>query len=378
MNHVGLIVKVTRICNLRCTYCHDWASSGETMSFATLARLTAQAMAEYDHVDFIWHGGETTAIPLAFYQKAMMLQARFLRPGCRVQNSLQTNGTRVDDTWASFFKAWNFSLGVSVDGPRALQDRKRRYVGGKSSYDDVLRGIAVLRRYQIPVGVLMVIDEDTLALGPDRLFEWCLENGIKRFGCLAAKPPCQPEAGPGSPAPFYVDPPRMMRFLRGLYDRWLAHGDPEVEIREISGLENRLGVIDGGTNHCSLEGDCLGKYYLVEPSGQLEHCDLFLGDSKYAFGNIHDRTFGDIDGCGGMRELRQANAQSVEVMRSSCPEFRVCNGWCPHERYISYRHNLAHSDECCGLRELIEHIRANPRRTRLPVLKASAALSPAR
>jgi uncharacterized protein len=40
-----------------------------------------------------------------------------------------------------------------------------------------------------------------------------------------------------------------------------------------------------------------------------------------------------------------------------CPEFAVCNGWCPHERYLSERHARAHRDDCCGLRDLIAHMR---------------------
>ena len=45
-NHVTLIVKATRLCNLRCSYCHDWRASGEMMSFEVLAKKTASALAQ--------------------------------------------------------------------------------------------------------------------------------------------------------------------------------------------------------------------------------------------------------------------------------------------------------------------------------------------
>ena len=168
MTHGGIIVKVTRLCNLRCSYCHDWRASGDIMSFRVLAHVIASAMATFDSVQFIWHGGETTLVPISFYKKAMALQARYLRPGCTVRNDLQTNGTRIDDEWAEFFRENQFGVGVSLDGPREIHDRQRLDAGGKPSFDRVLGGLDTLRRHGIPSSILMVVDEDTLALGPDR------------------------------------------------------------------------------------------------------------------------------------------------------------------------------------------------------------------
>jgi len=50
------------------------------MAFPTIARLTSEALGLYSGVDFIWHGGETTVIPISFCEKAMAIQARFRRP----------------------------------------------------------------------------------------------------------------------------------------------------------------------------------------------------------------------------------------------------------------------------------------------------------
>src|SRR5262245_4085757 len=99
LSRVALIVKVTRRCNLRCSYCHDWRSTGEIMSFPVLARTISSALQEFETVEFIWHGGETTLVPIDFYRKVMAIQARFRRPGCGVHNAIQTNATRLDDNW---------------------------------------------------------------------------------------------------------------------------------------------------------------------------------------------------------------------------------------------------------------------------------------
>jgi uncharacterized protein len=356
MSVLGLIVKATRLCNLRCTYCHDWRATGEVMSFAVLSRMISSALREFDDVQFVWHGGETTVLPIEFYKKAMAIQARFLRPGCRVRNDIQTNATRLDDKWGAFLKDANFGVGMSLDGPRELQDRHRLYAGGQSSFDDVIRGIGVLKRHQLPISVLMVVDDETIALGPDRVFDFFVEHGISKFGCIAAKPENKPGASPGTAAIHYVEPERMTKFMTRLYDRWLEHGDRNISIRELSLIQAR--ITGNGMRGCTMEGNCLGHYFIIEPNGEAAHCDLFLGDPAYSLGNVMQMSFAEMIHSEKMNRLKQANDLAVGVMREHCSEFKTCMGGCPHERYISYRHNPAHSEECCGQYDLISHIRS--------------------
>lgn len=370
MSFASLIVKGTRLCNLRCSYCHDWrAGPDQTMSFPVMARLIAAALRDPEHeaVDFIWHGGETTLLPMSFYEKALLVQARFRRPGQAVNNLLQTNGTRLTPAWVRFLRANRFGVGISLDGPPAIHDRYRRYASGRPSFADVARGIRLLREADLPVSVLMVIDEGALALGPDHIFDFFLEHGITSFGLLAAKPTNQPDAPPGTPTEHYTDPATMTAFLARMYDRWLEHGDPRIKIRELDGLRQRIA---GQRNvFCTLSGGCLGRYYLIEPNGDVAHCDLFLGDPRYTLGNVLRDDFATIRRSARMRELQAENERALDAMRN-CPEFGVCNGWCPHERYISVRHNPNYRADCCGLRDLIHHVRVRmaEERNDLPVL----------
>ncbi len=47
----------------------------------------------------------------------MELQRRYA-DGKRIENTLQTNGTLVDEAWCDLFAANNFLVGLSLDGPR--------------------------------------------------------------------------------------------------------------------------------------------------------------------------------------------------------------------------------------------------------------------
>ena len=92
---IGLIIKPSRKCNLRCSYCQDWRQRDTLMSFDILANLTAKALQakEVERVDFIWHGGEPLLHGIDFYVKAIELQRHFAKPNQRIKNSIQTNGT---------------------------------------------------------------------------------------------------------------------------------------------------------------------------------------------------------------------------------------------------------------------------------------------
>src|SRR5262249_35475040 len=158
----------------------------QTMSFAVMARMVAAALRdpEHDSVEFIWHGGETTVLPIAFYEKAMLVQSRFRRPGQLVSNTLQTNGTRLTPEGARLLKANEFGVGVSLDGPPEVHDRSRRYASGRPSFDRVAAGIRLLRDHGVEFGVIMVIDEEALALGPDRVFDFFLEHEVYDYSVL--------------------------------------------------------------------------------------------------------------------------------------------------------------------------------------------------
>lgn len=355
--YLGLIVKATRLCNLRCSYCHDWRGGpNQTMSFPVLAHMTARALQDpgHDAVEFIWHGGEPTVLPRSFYERALYVQARLRRPGQKILNTLQSNGTRIDSDWAHFFREFQFRVSVSLDGPPAVHDRYRRYASGRPSFDDVRRGLHTLQDNGVPVSVLMVIDRGAIELGPDPIFDFFLEQGITNYGLLAAKPVNHPDASPGTPVPHYVTATEMSLFLQAYFDRWLAHGDPSIRIREFDGLLKRLSGQESSV--CTLAGDCFGRYYLVEPDGETAHCDLFVGDPAYTVGNVLTDSFAAFRSGPTLLRLQESNDLARTSMRD-CPEFGVCNGWCPHERYIASRHDPSFTAHCCGLRDLIGHMR---------------------
>lgn len=69
-----------------------------------------------------WQGGEPTLMGVDFFRRAVEYQNKYAMPGMAFENTMQTNGTLLDDEWCGFFRENNFLIGISIDGPRELHD----------------------------------------------------------------------------------------------------------------------------------------------------------------------------------------------------------------------------------------------------------------
>jgi uncharacterized protein len=346
-----VVMKATRLCNLRCTYCHFWKDGpNQTMSFEVLARATRDALEipSARAVEFVWHGGETTLLPLAYYRKALWLQQLFRRPDQKVTNSLQTNGTRFDEAWLRFCQDYGLAVGVSLDGPPEIHDRRRTDAAGRPTSERARKTLENVRASGLENGVLMVVDEEVLRLGAERLLNYFLEIGVENVGLLNVIPEntSQAEAARGP----YVSWRNFVTFLQDLFRCWWPNHVDRIEFREISDLLEKVRGNRGET--CFFVGDCMGSFLTVEPTGEVSACDKYVGDPDYHFGNLLENRLSNLLDAAPLARIRAETAAAVDRTRS-CPWFDVCQGACPHDRYLRVRRSVTHDESCCGLRPLL-------------------------
>ena len=55
------------------------------------------------------------------------------------ENTMQTNGTLLNDEWCEFFREHGFLIGISIDGPGALHDVHRVDKSGRPTFDRVMQ-----------------------------------------------------------------------------------------------------------------------------------------------------------------------------------------------------------------------------------------------
>jgi uncharacterized protein len=356
---LNLIIKSTRKCNLRCSYCHDWRARGQPVSFEVLAHVVSKALRNPDRkvINFIWHGGEPLLLGQEFFRRALTLQERFLLPGQYVINSVQTNGTLLTDEWCAFFGRNHFTVGLSIDGPEPIHNLNRNYASGRGSYDDVLRGIELLKRRGLSFGILLVLNQNTQTLPARQIFDFVLhELGVKAFSFLPAVPDNIPGELSGERITTdFFDMAHYSDFMIKIFDYWFALDDPDVSIRELDGLMRS--IMGGNPMVCTLAGGCIGQNYHIEPTGDIFHCDKYLGDPAYRLGNI---LIDDFDGLPRTDKFRAliADESRSQAQLVACPHYRICNGGCPHDRYIARKYDTGFDGRCCGQSALIEHIRS--------------------
>jgi uncharacterized protein len=196
------------------------------------------------------------------------------------------------------------------------------------------------------------------------VFDFFLEQGISEYALNFVCPPARPGAAPGTPVAHYVEPARVSAFLRRLYDRWREHDDPSIRIRDLDSLRRTL--VGGPAGFCVYSGACFGVAFRVEPNGDVGQCDYFQGDPEYTWGNVLTHDFAALRASPKLQRIQAQHRQALRDLQA-CPNFAVCHGGCPFQRYVSGYHNPQHRSDCCGLSDLVDHLRlreAEPRATR--------------
>jgi uncharacterized protein len=180
------ILEITQRCNLRCGYCTfgDGFSdhrklNGQTMSITVLRAAiddAVQCASGLERLSIGFYGGE----PLAAFQmiQSAVQYARQQAGNKEIRFSLTTNATLLDRTKAKYLRDNEFSVLVSVDGPRVMHDRYRVYQDGKGSYDDTMQGLKfLLEAYDLPlrdkIGLNMVLPTQQWG---DHLWKLWIEN----------------------------------------------------------------------------------------------------------------------------------------------------------------------------------------------------------
>jgi uncharacterized protein len=341
--YLCVIVKLTRLCNLRCIYCHDWrAGPGSTMDFTTSVGTVQQALAaRVGAVDFVWHGGEPFLLGPRRLLRFLALQEMFARPHQVVRNHAQTNGTVTNRWILQMLRLFDIKVSVSIDGPPSIHDLTRRSARGGPTSAEVLEGVKALRAYGALSGLLVVVSPALLAM--DVLSLWSF------FDASAAPSICFLPERPAPGGELTVTKGDFVNFLERVHRARQASASAKV-IRELDAVDRLLHGRQSG--FCELAGNCVGHFISVDPNGDVSHCDKYVGDPNYVLGNLKRTPLVDIlDGPQAAAVRASANEQ-LGAMRK-CAYFRLCQGWCPHERYVdtSYR-----EEACCGLADLFEHV----------------------
>lgn len=362
-NH--LVLKITRGCNLRCSYCyienkekyHDEAITIPVLE-KIIDRLVydRQKSLNINPIDITLHGGEPTYVGKEKLEKILSTLSRKLNEhSMNYQLSMMTNLTLIDDEMAEILKKYNVSVGFSFDG---LEGNGLR----TDKYDDnfYIEKMNLLQKYRLNFGPLMVVTTQNYNNGK---IQKTLNFLKKRYGITDVKVNYAEDVN--SPLDSYSD-----NFeLNGkdfFNNAWLHYVedflDGKTQKVKEGNLERYLkkyikdSIVESHTvvetGNCGVKF-CGGgvKIVEVEPDGIINYCGRYSKAYKEArLGTVDDHEFLELKSYGRYFDfLKNKNKVITEAGCDTCNAKNICEYGCMAFYYSKYGKWGVRKDLVCSL-----------------------------
>lgn len=363
---LNIVFKISERCNLKCDYCYFFFGGDESWKFhppivapdvvESVGAFAARAARDHQLrvITLIFHGGEPLLMPRSKFV-TMCEMLRGYEKGFRFDFGLQTNGVLVDAGWIDIFERYQISVGVSLDGPREVNDLHRLDFKDRSSYDRTVAGLrriqdaAALGRMPEP-GLLSVINP---AADGSRVYRHFVHDlGVTQMSFLT--PDYTWDSGVQEDIITGVE-----RFMLTSLRAWLADKNPKIRIRLFSELLAAM------TNAHAMElvqtyRDDYRNIISISSNGDLGPEDtLKTLDPRFRLLglNVAANDLWELIHSEVWRE--QADAASVKPDGcKDCGWWKVCKAGRPINRYSKSRGFSNASLYCSGLKEMYAEIGA--------------------
>jgi uncharacterized protein len=353
-----VIMQPTTLCNLDCVYCylpHRASNRVMPMDVATAVAATVNRWAaDAPRFSVVWHGGE----PLATGRAHL---GRLMDEFSAVEHHVQTNATLIDDVWCEFFAERGVRIGLSIDGPYAL-NAHRVLRNGNPAYTRIVTGIETLQRHGLTFAALCVVSDPVPGVAA-RLYRFFVDLGVSVLGVNLEE---QEGVNLRSNA---HDDAGVRAFWAELTGAWRA--DPRIEVREVEWALRYAGAALAGR-----ADDLLPRRHDPVPTVGYDGRVVLLSPELAGFtsdryadfwsGSVLERSLAEIVAgeadrpAGWIAEY----LRGVEQCRGSCPYFGFCGGAHAANRYFEQgRFDITQTHHCRNskislLEGVLDHARA--------------------
>lgn len=322
----AISLNVSAGCNLACSYCYAGRGAfggrqpaGMSWSVARAAVDRLLAGADPMHpitVGFL--GGEPFVNAALIHRVTRYAAAEGRQRKLDVRFSVTTNATLLRPAEHTLLREHGFGVTVSIDGDPTTHNRQRPQVGGRSSWDRAVAGIAPLLADPGLAKIAARVTVTTHSAPLEVLFDALCAAGFDDVGLSPLR------SGPVASGPIagtaWGD---YLSQLIALADRELDHLKAGQALR-LTNLAVALRQIHRGA--CSpYPCGAGGGYFSVSADGDWYACHRAIGENAFRLG--------DADGLDHERRDAFLRARHVDAQTdcSSCWARFLCSGGCHHE-----------------------------------------------
>jgi uncharacterized protein len=359
-----LLAKPTgALCNLGCKYCFFLSKKNlyPESSFRMSDELLESYIRQYieaqkaPQATVAWQGGEPTLMGLDFFRRSIQYEQKYRQPNMTILNTMQTNGTLLDDEWCRFFRDNNFLIGLSLDGPRELHDAYRVDKSGNPTFDRVMKAARLLRKHKVEYNILTTVHA---ANGDHPLEVYRFLKDEVKANFIQFIPIVERDNDTGfqegdTVTDRSIKADQYGRFLISIFDEWVKRdvGKVYVQIFDVA-LAAWSGVAPG---ICAFSTTC-GTALAMEHNGDMYSCDHFV-EPKYLLGNIRDKEMALLAGSKKQRKFGLDKHDTLPGYCRRCEVLFACNGECPKNRFIKTPDGEEGLNYLCeGYRGFFRHI----------------------
>lgn len=162
---IKLRLEISHLCNGRCKYCLVYGNNVEKVEVLNIKEfwkyLNTQEWFKRIKKIFII-GGE----PLLHFEEINYIIENF-----DGKVSFSTNGTLLTKEMAQKLSKPNVKVFISLDGPEFEDNINRVYIDQRYMYPDIIRGLNLLKEYNVRFGIFMVATMETIHRAKDMIMK---------------------------------------------------------------------------------------------------------------------------------------------------------------------------------------------------------------
>ncbi len=332
-----VVLNLTNQCNLACAYCYEYSEDkiskpegkphymSVEVAHAAIDMLLGESQGRGSiHVTFF--GGETLLNFPAMRSTVEYSQRKAAEAGKRVEFSLTTNATLLNDEIIDFFSEHRVGVTVSIDGDKEMNDRMRVFHDGRGSYEVIAPKIKrLLERHRTnSIGARVTLSSGVSDVR--RIYRHL--TGELGFDAVGFSP------ATASPDRLYhIGQRKMDNILEGFSELAWEYRDRAVEGRQhgFSNASDTLKELHSGVSKAYPCGAGLGLLG-VSTGGDIGLCHRFADSPVGKMGHVQN---GGVDHA-ARRDFLSTHHIGARYDCHTCWARPVCSGGCYHEAYIHY------------------------------------------